>query len=122
LSAGASEGITSQLQKDVLLQHSLTRKNESNQAVAAFRDEFNAKGVAADIRIDWSVLRPIARTTDQSVNSATAAALASVFALGASRDEAETRIAQALAAHLAYLRESGRPVPEPHTHAGRVAA
>lgn len=45
-----------------------------------------------------------------------------VFALGETRDEAESRIAEALAAHLAYLRESGRPVPEPHTHAGRVAA
>jgi predicted RNase H-like HicB family nuclease len=45
-----------------------------------------------------------------------------VFALGETRDEAETRIAEALAAHLAYLRQSGRPVPEPHTQAGRVAA
>jgi predicted RNase H-like HicB family nuclease len=45
-----------------------------------------------------------------------------VFALGETRDEAESRIAEALAAHLAYLRDSGQPVPEPHTHAGRVAA
>jgi len=45
-----------------------------------------------------------------------------VFALGETRDEAESRIAEALAAHLAYLRESGRPVPEPHTYAGHVAA
>jgi predicted RNase H-like HicB family nuclease len=45
-----------------------------------------------------------------------------VFALGKTRAEAETRIAEALAAHIAYLRERGRPVPEPHTHAGHVAA
>ena len=45
-----------------------------------------------------------------------------VFALGESREEAESRIEEALAAHLAYLRESGRPVPDPHTDAGRVAA
>jgi predicted RNase H-like HicB family nuclease len=45
-----------------------------------------------------------------------------VFALGPSRSEVEARIAEALAAHLAYLRESGRPLPEPHTHAGHVAA
>jgi predicted RNase H-like HicB family nuclease len=45
-----------------------------------------------------------------------------VFAVGQTRAEVEARIAEALAAHLAYLRESGRPVPEPHTQAGRVAA
>jgi predicted RNase H-like HicB family nuclease len=45
-----------------------------------------------------------------------------VFALGETRDEVERRIAGALGAHLAYLRESGRPVPDPHTDAGRVAA
>jgi predicted RNase H-like HicB family nuclease len=45
-----------------------------------------------------------------------------VFALGSSRAEVEERIAEALAAHLAYLRDSGRPVPHPHTDAGRVAA
>jgi predicted RNase H-like HicB family nuclease len=45
-----------------------------------------------------------------------------VFALGSSRAEVEERIAEALAAHLAYLRDSGRPVPDPHTDAGRVAA
>lgn len=45
-----------------------------------------------------------------------------VFALGETREEAETRMAEALAAHLAYLRESGRPIPEPRTHAGHVAA
>jgi hypothetical protein len=31
-------------------------------------------------------------------------------------------MAEALAAHLAHLRESGRPVPDPHTDAGRIAA
>ena len=44
-----------------------------------------------------------------------------VFALGATRTEVEERIADALTAHLSYLRDSGRPVPEPHTEAGRVA-
>jgi predicted RNase H-like HicB family nuclease len=45
-----------------------------------------------------------------------------VFAVGQTREEAESRIAEALAAHLSYLRESGRPIPEPHTDAGHVAA
>jgi predicted RNase H-like HicB family nuclease len=45
-----------------------------------------------------------------------------VFALGATRDEVESRMAEALAAHVAYLRERGQPVPDPHTDAGRVAA
>ena len=45
-----------------------------------------------------------------------------VFALGETREEVEARMAEALAAHLAYLSESGRPIPEPHTDAGRVAA
>jgi hypothetical protein len=31
-------------------------------------------------------------------------------------------MAEALAAHLEYLRERGAPIPEPHTDAGRVAA
>jgi len=31
-------------------------------------------------------------------------------------------MAEALVAQLAYLRESGRPVPDPHTDAGRIAA
>lgn len=45
-----------------------------------------------------------------------------VFALGATRAEVEARMAEALAAHLAVLRESGEAVPEPRTEAGRVAA
>jgi predicted RNase H-like HicB family nuclease len=45
-----------------------------------------------------------------------------VFAFGQSRDEVERRMAEALAAHLAYLRERGAPIPEPHTDAGHVAA
>jgi predicted RNase H-like HicB family nuclease len=45
-----------------------------------------------------------------------------VFALGASRGEVEQRMAEALAAHLDHLRDRGQPIPEPHTHAGRVAA
>jgi predicted RNase H-like HicB family nuclease len=45
-----------------------------------------------------------------------------VFALGTSRDEVEARMAEALAAHLGCLREEGRPIPEPRTDAGRIAA
>lgn len=45
-----------------------------------------------------------------------------VFALGETREEVESRIAEALSAHLGYLRESGRPVPDPHTDAGHIAA
>jgi len=43
-------------------------------------------------------------------------------ALGETREEVEARMAEALTAHLEYLRERGWPVPEPHTDAGRVAA
>lgn len=45
-----------------------------------------------------------------------------VFALGESRAEVEERMVEALGAHLAYLRDQGWPVPEPHTDAGRIAA
>lgn len=45
-----------------------------------------------------------------------------VFALGQTRAEVESRMAEALSAHLTHLRASGRPVPDPHTDAGRVAA
>jgi predicted RNase H-like HicB family nuclease len=45
-----------------------------------------------------------------------------VFALGSTREEAESRMAEALAAHLALLRERGEPVPEPRTEAGHLAA
>lgn len=45
-----------------------------------------------------------------------------VFALGATHQEAEARVAEALSAHLTYLRETGRPVPESHTDAARVTA
>jgi len=45
-----------------------------------------------------------------------------VFAVGANRAEVEARMAEALAAHLTALRESGKPLPQPHTEAGRVAA
>jgi predicted RNase H-like HicB family nuclease len=45
-----------------------------------------------------------------------------VFAVGRTRDEVASRMAEALVAHLAYLREVGRPIPDPHTEAGRVAA
>lgn len=36
--------------------------------------------------------------------------------------EDEERIADALTAHLAFLRDAGCPVPDPHTDAGRVPA
>lgn len=45
-----------------------------------------------------------------------------VFAVGTTREEVERRMAEALSAHVANLREQGLPVPKPHTHAGRVAA
>jgi predicted RNase H-like HicB family nuclease len=45
-----------------------------------------------------------------------------VIALGKTRDEVEARMTEALGAHLAFLRETGQPVPEPRTDAGRVAA
>lgn len=45
-----------------------------------------------------------------------------VFALGQTREEVESRMAEALAAHVAHLRELGRPVPDPHTDVGRIAA
>ena len=45
-----------------------------------------------------------------------------VIAVGTSRAEVERLMAEAMAAHLEYLREHGMPVPEPHTDAGRVAA
>ncbi len=45
-----------------------------------------------------------------------------VFALGQTRDEVESRMAEALVAHLAHLRESDRPVPDPHTDVGYTAA
>jgi predicted RNase H-like HicB family nuclease len=44
-----------------------------------------------------------------------------IFALGQTREEVETRMAEALSAHLSYLRESGQPIREPHTDAGRIA-
>lgn len=44
-----------------------------------------------------------------------------VFALGSTRGEVEARMAEALEAHLAHLRKAGRPVPDPHTDAGRIA-
>lgn len=45
-----------------------------------------------------------------------------VFALGSTRSEVEARMAEALEAHLGHLREAGRPIPDPHTDAGRIAA
>jgi predicted RNase H-like HicB family nuclease len=45
-----------------------------------------------------------------------------VFAVGATREEVEARMAEALAAHLTHLRDRGKPLPVPRTDAGRVAA
>jgi predicted RNase H-like HicB family nuclease len=45
-----------------------------------------------------------------------------VFALGRTREEAERRMAEALDAHLAHLRENGLPLPQPRTHAGRLTS
>ena len=45
-----------------------------------------------------------------------------VFALGSSREEVEARMAEALAAHLEFLRGRGEPLPEPRTAAGHIAA
>ena len=44
-----------------------------------------------------------------------------VFALGGTRVEVEERMAEALAAHVAYLRQQGASVPGSRTDAGRVA-
>lgn len=45
-----------------------------------------------------------------------------VFALGATRKEVESRMAEAMSAHLQHLRRTGERLPEPRTRAGRVAA
>jgi len=45
-----------------------------------------------------------------------------VFAVGTSCEEVETRMAEALAAHLERLRERGTTTPEPRTEAGRIVA
>jgi predicted RNase H-like HicB family nuclease len=44
-----------------------------------------------------------------------------VFALGATRDEVEARMREAMAAHLTYLQEQGLSAPRPRTDGGRVA-
>ena len=45
-----------------------------------------------------------------------------VIAVGATREEVEARMAEALAAHIQHLRENGISPPEPRTEAGRIAA
>lgn len=45
-----------------------------------------------------------------------------VVALGETRQEVETLMREAFAAHLAYLRDEGLPLPEPRNFAGYVAA
>ena len=44
-----------------------------------------------------------------------------VFALGSSRSETEERMREALHAHLSFLRDNGKPLPEARTEAGRIA-
>jgi predicted RNase H-like HicB family nuclease len=48
--------------------------------------------------------------------------LEGVFALGSSREEVESRMAEALAAHIETLRDLGQPPAQPRTEAGYVAA
>ncbi|MDQ3936701.1 MAG: type II toxin-antitoxin system HicB family antitoxin [Actinomycetota bacterium] len=45
-----------------------------------------------------------------------------VFALGRTREQVEERMAEALNAYVELMQEEGRPIPEPRTEAGRVAA
>jgi predicted RNase H-like HicB family nuclease len=45
-----------------------------------------------------------------------------VFAVGSTRAEAESRITEALAAHLSELAAQGKAIPQPRTAAGHVAA
>ena len=46
-----------------------------------------------------------------------------VFALGETREEVEARMAEALGAYFAFLREEGKPIPEPRkTEVGHIAA
>lgn len=40
---------------------------------------------------------------------------------GDTLEEVQENIQNAIAGHIAVLRERGKPVPEPTTHAGRVA-
>ena len=50
---------------------------------------------------------------DESGYSAYSPDLPGVVAAGASRQETETLMIEAMAAHIAVLRQAGRPVPEP---------
>jgi predicted RNase H-like HicB family nuclease len=46
-----------------------------------------------------------------------------VFAVAESRDEVERLMAEALQAHFQFLREEGKPIPEPRkTEVGHIAA
>lgn len=45
-----------------------------------------------------------------------------VFALGATREEVEARMSEALTAAFEFMREQGEPIPEPRSEAARVAA
>ena len=46
--------------------------------------------------------------------------LESVFALGRTRDEVETRMQEAVEAWIELLTEEGKPVPEPSHEAGYI--
>lgn len=43
-----------------------------------------------------------------------------VVALGETRPEVEKLMAEALRAHLDFLRDEGKPIPEPHSDSGRI--
>lgn len=57
---------------------------------------------------------------DESGYSAYAPDLPGVVAAGATRQETESLMIQAMAEHIALLREAGQPVPEPAQAAGVV--
>ncbi len=55
---------------------------------------------------------------DESGYSAYSPDLPGVVAAGDSRQETEKLMAEAMAAHIAILRQEGQPVPEPSERAG----
>ena len=57
---------------------------------------------------------------DESGYSAYSPDLPGVVAAGATRQETETLMTEAMAAHIAMLKEQGEPVPEPSEAAGVV--
>jgi predicted RNase H-like HicB family nuclease len=57
---------------------------------------------------------------DESGYSAYSPDLPGVVAAGATRQETQALMIEAMAAHLDFLRETGQPVPEPRETAGVV--